>query len=269
MRPSRSDAPSLRRDGTTVAVHTRAAPAFSALDRGKTTRRTPRLTAASSFVADAEAAIRRRPGLARDRRSRCADRAPGVHSVMSAGPSVVHVVGRDDLMLGFLNGDELAEFGRLRRSCLSESLRYAVQTRLSTLSGTCTSPPSHARPRLIEDPFDQRRHLACSCRCQRCKWAATAVGAVRMRWAIRRIIVPRVADDRSRRRHQLAVAADHRTAGFPHDRDCRRIADPRVGRRCGADSASRSRRSPDAILAPMQGPGEHPPPSCSNVLSVG
>jgi len=55
-------------------------------------------------------------------------------------PRGMNLIRGDDLMFGFLDRDELAEFGRLRNLALPNGLGMRFKD-LSTLSGTWTSPP--------------------------------------------------------------------------------------------------------------------------------
>jgi hypothetical protein len=71
-------------------------------------------------------------------------------------------IGRDDLMLAFLNRHERPEFVELRDLPLRMA-SVCGSKRLRTLSGMWVSPAEHTRASLIEDPRHQWLHLAHWC----------------------------------------------------------------------------------------------------------
>lgn len=99
----------------------------------------------------------------------------------------MYVVRRNDLMLGFLNRDQLAEFRRLDVFAFPDGFRVRFKHTQYFVRGVNVAS-EQTGPRLVDDPLDQGASC-CNRRWSRCRCPATAAGAVRRRCATRRIIV--------------------------------------------------------------------------------
>ena len=125
--------------------------------RGKTTRRTPRAIAASSFARRRKARSPAARSGARPKIGRWRSSA-GIQRVMSAGRRGMDLVRRDDLMLAFLNRDELAELGGLGDLALAN--RFGVRLEdAEHFVGHVRVAAEQPRPRLGEDARHERPHL--------------------------------------------------------------------------------------------------------------
>ena len=121
------------------------------------TRRTPRAVAASSLAAEAKprSAAAMSGGAIKDRDMSIQRRRPQRHV---GGPPVVDLVGGDDLMLGFLNRDELAEFGGLRDLAFPNGFRVRFED-AEHFVGHVRIAAEQAGASLLEDARHQRLHL--------------------------------------------------------------------------------------------------------------
>src|SRR5262249_9191951 len=103
-------------------------------------------------------------------------------------PSIVHGVRRDDLMLGFLNGHELAEFGGLDVLPFADRLGMWFK-HAEYFVGTWTSPPTMRAPVWSKTRSTIGGSSRSRC-CTRCNRRAVVAVAVRTCWPKRRTIVP-------------------------------------------------------------------------------
>ena len=74
------------------------------------------------------------------------------------GPSFVHLVRRDDLMLGFLNRHELAEFRGLGDLAFANGFCVRLEDAQDLVGDVCITT-EQARTGLVEDATHQRLHL--------------------------------------------------------------------------------------------------------------